>query len=121
MGAFWSTGVVQAQPGLPRGWSFPIEPSEVEDYFPGVGHVHWSLQTTTSEGSFPGHIRSLRVAWEPRVAEPPSVLTVFAVPSDHLIEIRKWIGAVVGPESRAWMRALESQNATWLLHGHAMH
>lgn len=121
VGEFWSTELMRTQPGLPKGWSFPIESSDVEEYFPGVGYTNWVPSTAGLKDWVPRHPPCLSVAREPRTAVPRYVLTVRAGPSEHRAGIRKWIDEEVGLEARAWMQALESQSPAWLNHGHGMH
>lgn len=108
-------------PELPRGWSFPIEASEVSTYFPGVERVVWSADMTTLKEWIEIGRRCLRISWEPTTAEPLLTLTIWAVPTEHRIEVRKWIDDEVGPESRAWMQSLDVRDSAWLRHGHAFH
>ena len=112
---------MQAQPELPKGWSFPIEPSEVQQYFPGVDRSIWSVGTTTLNGWNEIRGRCFRIAWERHSFDFPRTLTIWAVPSEHLTEIRKWIDEVVGPKSRAWLQAPEFEDPAWLRGGHALH
>jgi hypothetical protein len=114
----WSTGCVSERPRLPKGWSFPIKPSEVERYFPGVGYVYWVRGTAKLKDWSARDQSFLYLAWQPRTAMPASILTVGAVPSEFRAEIRQWVDEVVGPEASAWMKALESKSPTWLDSGH---
>jgi hypothetical protein len=109
---------VRNRPKLPKGWSFPIKPSEVEQYVPGVGHVYWVRAVEKLQDWSARDQNFLYLDWQPRTAMPASIFTIASVPSEFRAEIRKWIHEVVGPEATAWMQALESRSSTWLDSGH---
>ncbi len=114
MGDRWSTGLMPDK--LPKGWSWPIKPSEVEKYFPGVGHTYWFWGSYRLRNRRLEEVRppSFRLDWTPRSAMPQPVLTVFSVPSDKRASVRAWVEAVVAPQAHAWLGALETQYPTWL-------
>lgn len=109
---------MRERPELPNGWSFPIKPSEVEWYVPGVGHVNWVRGNEKLQDLSARDQSVLYLAWQPWTAMPASILTIGAVPSEFRAEIRQWIDEVVGPEAMAWMKELESRTPTRLDRGH---
>ena len=102
---------------LPKGWSWPIKPSEVEKYFPGVGYTYWFRGSTKQQRAWTlGEPRptSFRLTWTPRTAMPQPILTVFSVPSDLRKAVREWVEAVVLAQAHSWLAALETQSPVWL-------
>jgi hypothetical protein len=108
-------------PELADGWSFPITPDEVGDYFPDVGSILWrkARSKRTIDWSKRNEVL-LFLSWHPRIARPQPILMVRAIPSCRHAEVRKWIGDVVALESRAWLEALPTQSAAWRERSHVV-
>jgi hypothetical protein len=105
---------VRSRPKLPKGWSYPIKPSEVEKHFPGVGHVYWGWGSYKLRDWKVEERPCFLLTWQPRTAMPMLILTVAAVPSDKRARIRAWVEAVVAPQAQEWLRALKDRSPTWL-------
>lgn len=100
---------MKVRPKLPKGWSWPVKPSDVDEQFPGVGHVNWVTGALNKKRT-----PTLYLTWQPRTAMPEAGLTISAVPSTDRAAIRLWIMDVVAPEARSWLTALETRSPTWL-------
>lgn len=44
---------------------------------------------------------------------PQPVLTVWAVPSEHRMAVRRWIKQTVAPEASDWLGALGTRSPVW--------
>ena len=115
----WSTGLVPSRPELPRGWSYPVKPSEIETLFPGVGHVYW-WGWSRKRAAAKGNPTRLFLRWSPRSAMPQPGLTIVAVPSQYRQAVRAWIETQVAPAAKRWLAGLDTNSPTWLDDPHVM-
>ena len=107
-------------PDLTDGWSYPITPAEVEEYFPNVGHVSWRTGSK-QEGPFGTHDEVvILLSWHPRISRPQPILTVRAVRTCRRVEVRTWIDDVVISEARAWLESLSSRSDSWRERAHTL-
>ena len=105
--------MMRSRPELPSGWSWPIKPSEVESFFPGVGQVYW-WGWSRKRAAANGNPTKLFLRWSPRSATPQPGLTLVAVPSQYRQAIRAWVETYVAPAAQRWLAELENQSPTWL-------
>jgi hypothetical protein len=111
----------RTKPDLSDGWSFPLTPAEVDDYFAQVGFVSWRTTNSKQTGEWGTTPEVLfNLSWHPGISRPQPILTIRALPSPHQAEVRDWIDHVVAPELRAWLEALPTRSTTWLEHAHVV-
>jgi hypothetical protein len=99
---------------LPRGWAYPITPTQVRELLPRVASVYWVDLHTLSGDYRPEHwmkVPHFSLQWDPTSPRLQPRLSVRAVPTKSQTDVRAWFQDSVVPEARAWLTSLDRTSA----------
>jgi hypothetical protein len=95
------------QPPVPKGWRFPLKPSEVDEFFPDVDVINWLGEPSKP---YPGYepptislsrLRPFAGSHEDDAIGFKAVVAV--VPIAELTDARKWFMSEVKSEVAEWL------------------
>jgi hypothetical protein len=95
------------QPPVPKGWRFPLKPSEADEFFPEVDEIVWLGEPSKPyPGYEPPTVSLSRRRPSTKSFEDDAVgfkATVSVVPMSELVEARQWLMNEVMPEVVNWL------------------